>query len=121
MPPSHCIIVVGLDDQNRRVIEACLMEDRFKIVVVDSEPENASQQNADLVIFAGPDDCHRTQEQCASLRRQFGQHAPLLACVGRYVFPAISPLLESDLQGIIMTPLDASEFRRTLDQLELGF
>ncbi len=44
----------------------------------------------------------------------------LLACVGRYVFPAIRPLLETDLQGLIMTPFDAREFRKKLDQMELG-
>ncbi len=39
----------------------------------------------------------------------------------RYVFPTIRPLLDTDLQGLIMTPFDAREFREKLDQMELGF
>jgi hypothetical protein len=37
----------------------------------------------------------------------------------RYVFSTIRPLLETDLQGLIMTPFDAREFREKLDQMEL--
>ena len=44
------------------------------------------------------------------MRNRFGD-VPLLACAGRYVFPTIRPLLETDLQGLIVTPFDASEFR----------
>ena len=39
----------------------------------------------------------------------------------RYVFANIQPLLETDLQGLIMTPFDARQFREKLDQMELGF
>ncbi len=67
------------------------------------------------------DDVRQTQELCASMRNRFGQSVPLLACVGRYVLPAIRPLLETDLQGLIMAPFDAREFRQKLDQMELGF
>ncbi len=59
--------------------------------------------------------------EVCSIRNRVGQSVPLLACIGRYVFPAIRPLLETDLQGLIMTPFDAREFRETLDQMELGF
>jgi|GEM_PF-3972867 len=38
-----------------------------------------------------------------------------------YVFPTIRPLLETDIQCLIMTPFDAREFREKLDQMELGF
>ena len=55
------------------------------------------------------------------MRSRFGQSVPLLACVTRYVFLAVRPLLETDLQGLIMTPFDAREFREKLDQMELGF
>ena len=74
-----------------------------------------------LVVFTATEDVRRTQELCASMRNRFGQSVPLLACVGRYVFPNIRPLLETDLQGLIMTPFDAREFREKLDQMELGF
>ncbi len=30
-------------------------------------------------------------------------------------------LLETDLQGLIMTPFDTREFRAEMDQMELGF
>ncbi len=63
----------------------------------------------------------RYGQLCASMRNRFDQSVPLLACVGRYVFPAIRPLLETELQGLIMTPFDAREFREKLDQMELGF
>ena len=46
---------------------------------------------------------------------------PLLACVGRYEFPTIRPLLGTDLQGLIMAPFDGREFRAKVDQMELGF
>ncbi len=55
------------------------------------------------------------------MRNRFGQNVPLLACAGRYVFPDIRPLLETDLPGLIMNPFDAREFREKLDQMELGF
>ncbi len=55
------------------------------------------------------------------MRNRFGQSVPLLACAGRYVSPTIRPLLETDLQGLIMTPFDASEFRAKMDQMALGF
>ena len=41
--------------------------------------------------------------------------------VGRYVFPTIRPLHETDFRGRILTPFDAREFRKKLDSLELVF
>ncbi len=35
--------------------------------------------------------------------------------------PDIRPLLDTDLQCLIMTPFDASEFRAKMDQMALGF
>ncbi len=35
--------------------------------------------------------------------------------------PGLGPLLERDLQGLIMAPFNAIEFRERLDQMELGF
>ena len=55
------------------------------------------------------------------MRNRFGPSVALLACVGRYVFPTIRPLLERDIQCLIMTPFGAREFREKLDQMELGF
>ena len=111
----------GLDDQSRSVIESCLPNDEFKVIQVHPESENEKHEQAVLVVFMATDDVQRTQELCASMRNRFGQSVPLLACVGRYVFPNIRPLLETDLQGLIMTPFDAKEFRGKLDQMELGF
>ena len=121
MPTSRCIILAGLDDQSRSVIESCLPNDQFTVTQVDPESGNETLEQVVLVVFTATEDVRRTQELCASMRNRFGQSAPLLACVGRYVFPAIRPLLETDLQGLIMTPFDAREFRAQLDQMELGF
>jgi len=63
----------------------------------------------------------RGSKLCASMRNRFGPSVALLACVGRYVFPTIRPLLERDIQCLIMTPFGAREFREKLDQMELGF
>ncbi len=121
MPTSRCIIQAGLDDQNRSVIESCLPNDQVKITQVDPESGNETHEQVVLVVFTATDDVSQTQELCASMRSRFGQSVPLLACVVRYVFPNIRPLLETDLQGLIMTPFDAREFREKLDQMELGF
>ncbi len=120
MPTSHCIILAGLDDQSRSVVESCLPNDQFKITQVDPESGNQPHEQAVLVVFTATEDYRPTQDLCASLRNRFGQNVPLLACAGRYVFPSIRLLLETDLQGLIMTPFDASEFREKLDQMELG-
>ena len=120
MPTSHCIILAGLDDQSRSVVESCLPNDQFKITQVDPESGNEPHEQASLVVFTATEDYRPTQKLCASLRNRFGQNVPLLACAGRYVFPSIRILLEADLQGLIMTPFDASEFREKLDQMELG-
>ncbi len=73
------------------------------------------------MVFTATDDVPQARQLWASMRNRFGQSVPLLACVGRYVFPAIRPLLETDLQGLIMTPFDAREFRQKLDEMALGF
>ena len=73
------------------------------------------------MVFRATDDVRQVRQLCASMRSRFGQSVPLLACVGRYVFPTIRPLLETDLQGVIITPFDAREFRGKLDQMELVF
>ncbi len=121
MPTSRCIILAGLDDQSRSVVESCLPNDQFKVTQIDPESGNETHEQVDLVVFTATDDLRQTQGLCASLRSRFGQNVPLLACVGRYVFPDIRPLLETDLQGLIMAPFDAREFRGKLDQMELGF
>ncbi len=120
MPTSRCIILAGLDDHSRSVVESCLPSDQFKITQVDPESGNEPHEQTALVVFTVTDDLRQTQELCASLRNRFGQNVPLLACAGRYVFPAIRPLLETDLQGLIMTAFDAREFGEKLDQMELG-
>ncbi len=121
MPASRCILLAGLDDQSRSVIESCLPNDQFTITQVDFESANQTHEPVVLVVFTATDDVCRTQELCASMRNRFGQSVPLLACVGRYVFPNIRPLLETDLQGLVMIPFDARELREKLDQMELGF
>ena len=121
MPTRRCIILAGLDAQSQSVVESCLPTDQCKITQVDPESGNEPHEQADLVVFATTDDLRQTQDRCASMRSRFGQTVPLLACVGRYVFPTIRPLLGTDLQGVIITPFDASELRSELDQLELRF
>ncbi len=121
MPTSRCIILEGLDDQSRSVVESCLPNDQFKVTQVDPESGNETHERVVLVVFTATDDVLEVRQLCASMRNRFGQSVPLLACVGRYVFPAIQPLLETDLQGLIVTPFDASEFRAKMDQMELGF
>ncbi len=121
MPTSRCIILAGLDDQSRRVIESCLPNDQFKVTEVDPESGSETHEQVVLVVFTATEDVGQVRQLCASMRNRFGSGVPLLACVGRYVFPAIRPLLETDLGGLIMTPFDAREFREKLDQMELGF
>jgi len=121
MPTSRCIILAGLDDQSRSVVESCLPNDQVKIIQVDPESGNETHEQVVLVVFTATDDVSQTKELCASMRNRFGPSVPLLACVGRYVFPTIRPLLETDIQCLIMTPFDAREFREKLDQMELGF
>lgn len=121
MPTRRCIILAGLDDQSRSVIESCLPDDQFTITQVDPESANETHEQVAIVVFTATEDVHRTQELCASMRNRFGQSVPLLACVGRYVFPAIRPLLGTDLQGLIITPFDSRELRAKMDQMELGF
>ena len=60
-------------------------------------------------------------ELCASFQGRFGTDVPLRVCCGRYVYPAMRPLLETDLQELIMAPFNAIEFRERLNQMELGF
>ena len=120
MTTNRCIILAGLDDQSRSVIESCLPNDQFEVTQVDPESGNethervvwSSSRPRMMFIWYG--------QLCASMRNRFGD-VPLLACAGRYVFPTIRPLLETDLQGLIVTPFDASEFRAKMDQMELGF
>ena len=121
MPTSRCIILAGLDDQTRSVIESCVPNDQFEITQVDPESGNETHEQVGLVLFTPTDDVRQTQELCVSMRNRFGPSVPLLACVGRYVFPTIRPLIETDIQCLIMTPFDAREFREKLDQTELGF
>ena len=121
MSKSRRIILAGLDDQSRSVIESCLPNEQFKVTQVAPESGNETDEQVVLVVFTATDDVRQVRQLCASMRNRFGQSVPLLACVGRYVFPAIRPLLETDLQGLIMTPFDAREFREKLDQMELGF
>ena len=97
MPTSRCIILAGLDDQSRSVIESCLPNDQFEITQVDPESGNETHEQVVLVVFTPTDDVRQTQELCASMRNRFGPSVPLLACVGRYVFPTIRPLLETDI------------------------
>ncbi len=47
MPTSRCIILVGLDDQSRSVVESCLPNDQFKITPVD--PESGNEPHHDPV------------------------------------------------------------------------
>jgi len=117
----HNIILVDLDDQIQGVIESCLREQQFKITRVDSDSWSGTCEQVALVIFKATDDVQHVQRLCASIRGQFGQSVPLLACVGRYTFAAIRPLLETDLQEIIITPFDADEFRTKLAQMELKY
>ncbi len=103
------------------MIERCLPNEQFKVTRVDPETGNETHEQVVLVVFTATDDVRQVRQLCASMRNRFGQSVPLLACVGRYVFPAIRPLIETELQGLIMTPYDAGEFREKLDQMELGF
>jgi len=121
VPTSRCIILAGLDDQSQSVLESCVPKDQCKLTRVDLESGNEPHEQVDLVVFAATDDLRQTQDLCAAMRSRFGQNVPLLACVGRYVYPTIRPLIGTDLQGVIMTPFDTSELRSELDQLELRF
>ncbi len=120
MPTSPYIILAGLDDQSRSVIESCLPNDQFEVTQVDPE-SGTKRTRVVLVVFTATEDVLQVQQRCASMRNRFGQSVPLLVCAGRYVSPTIRPLLETDLQGLIMTPFDASEFRAKMDQMALGF
>jgi len=102
-------------------LNSCLPNDQFKITQVDPESGKDTHEDVVLVVFTAVDDVRQVQQLCTSMRNCFGHSVPLLARVGRYVFPAIRPLLGTDLQGLIMTPFDTREFRDMLDQMELGF
>ncbi len=121
MPTSHCIILAGLDAQSQSVVESCVPNHQCKLTEVDLELVNEPPEQVDLVVFAATDDLLQTQDLCAAMRSRFGRNVPLLACVGRYVYPTIRPLIGTDLQAVIMTPFDANELRSELDQLELRF
>ncbi|MFQ5529730.1 MAG: hypothetical protein ACE5FP_05210, partial [Gemmatimonadota bacterium] len=112
MPRIRSIILAGLDDQSRQTVESCLSSDEFEITQLESGSGNEQQEQAHLVILrATTDDVRQVRELCDSLRTRFGRGVPLLACVGRYVFPTVRPLLGTELQGVIITPFDAAEFR----------
>ncbi len=103
------------------MIERCLPNEQVKVTQVDLESGNETHEQVVLVVFTATDDVRQVRQLCASMRNRFGQSMSLMACVGRYVFPAIQPLIETELQGLIVTPFDAREFREKLDQMELGF
>ncbi|MFQ5530683.1 MAG: hypothetical protein ACE5FP_10115 [Gemmatimonadota bacterium] len=121
MAASDRVILVDLDDQSRDVIESCLSNGGLEIVHLDSELGGAPHHDARLIVFAAEDDLDQVRRLCDSIRNRFGQNAPLLACVGRYVFPTIRPLLQTDIQGLLITPFDADEFRRKLERMGLEF
>ena len=121
MSKSRRIVLAGLDDQSRSVIESCLPNEQFKVTQVAPESGNETDEQVVLVVFTATDDVRQVRQLCASMRNRFGQSVPLLTCVGRYVFPAIRPPLETELQGLNMTPFDAREFSEKLHQMELGF
>ena len=85
MSKSRRIILAGLDDQSRSVIESCLPNEQFKVTQVAPESGNETDEQVVLVVFTATDDVRQVRQLCASMRNRFGQSVPLLACVGRYV------------------------------------
>ncbi len=81
MPTSRCIILAGLDDHSRSVVESCLPNDH-KIIQADPESGNETHEQVVLVVFTATDDVHLVRQLCASMRNRFGD-VPLLACAGR--------------------------------------
>ena len=56
MPTSHHIILVGLDDQSRSVVESCLPNDRFKITQVDPVVFQFSSEASGRFTVVGAED-----------------------------------------------------------------
>ncbi len=83
MSKSRRIILAGLDDQSRSVIESCLPNEQFKVTQVAPESGNETDEQVVLVVFTATDDVRQVRQLCASMRNRFGQSVPLLACVGR--------------------------------------
>ena len=44
MPTSGCIILEGLDDQDRSVIESCLPNDQFTVTQLETESANETHE-----------------------------------------------------------------------------
>ncbi len=72
MPTSRCIILAGLGDQDRSVIESCLPNDQFKVTQVDPESGNETHERVVLVVFTATDDVRQVRQLCASMRNRFG-------------------------------------------------
>jgi len=121
MSMKHRIVTADLDDRSRSAVEGCLPPDHFEITSLDQNERPAIPERVDLVIFRAADDTEPTRELCDSLRRRVGRGVPLIACVGRYVYPLIRPLLGGDIQSLIITPFTAAELRQKLDELDLEF
>ena len=121
MSVKHHILVAGLNDRSRSAVEECLSSDQVEITVLDADKEPAPSAPIDLVVLRVADDLEPTRELCRTIRSRVGQDIPLVACVGRYVFPTIRPLLGNEVQSLLITPFTASELRQKLNELDLGF
>ena len=75
MRKSRCIILAGLDDQSRSVIESCLPNDQFEITQIDPESGNETLERVVLVVFTATDDVPQVRQLCASMRNRIGQSA----------------------------------------------
>ena len=121
MSIKRCIIVIQLDEQSRSTIKECLTPAHFEITELDDEASVASPERMDLMIVRAEDSPARMEEFCRELRARCVQNVPIMACVGRYTYPLIKPLLGNAFQSIIITPFKPEEFRKKLDEMDLGF
>jgi len=121
MPTKRRIIIIKLDEQSRLAIKECLTPAHFDITEIDDEENFDLSKQADLVIVRVRDTLTEREEFCAKLRSRIGHYVPIMACAGRYTCPVIKPLWGNVIQSMAITPFDAKEFRRKLDELDLGF
>ncbi|MHC4477856.1 MAG: hypothetical protein ACYTEL_19615 [Planctomycetota bacterium] len=121
MPTKRRIIIIKLDEQSRLAIKECLSSAYFVFTEIDEGEISSLPQQADLAILCALDTLTEMEEFCAKLRSRIGHYVPIMVCAGRYTYPVIKPLLGNVIQSMAITPFDAQEFRRELDELDLGF
>lgn len=121
MPTKRRIVIGDLDDVSRSVVQECLPSDHFQLVEFRENEPLVATGHVDLVVFRAAKEKDQIMEICATLRSSVGLGAPLMACVGMYDYAVVRPLLGNVVRSIIIAPFNTTEFRKKLDELDMGF